>query len=61
MTPTSPDPSQQRMMMLTPLIFTIMLINFPAGLSLYYFSSNMLGVIQQFFLNREFKQYAPAT
>ncbi|MDO8432298.1 MAG: membrane protein insertase YidC [Candidatus Binatus sp.] len=61
MTPTSPDPSQQRMMMLTPLIFTIMLINFPAGLSLYYFSSNMLGVIQQFFLNREFKQYSPAT
>lgn len=61
MTPTSPDPSQQRMMMLTPLIFTIMLINFPAGLSLYYFSSNVLGVVQQYFLNREFKQYSPAT
>jgi YidC/Oxa1 family membrane protein insertase len=61
MTPTSPDPSQQRMMMLTPLIFTVMLINFPAGLSLYYFSSNVLGVIQQYFLNREFKQYSPAT
>ncbi len=60
-TPTSPDPNQQRMMMLTPLIFTIMLINFPAGLSLYYFSSNVLGVIQQYFLNREFKQYTPAT
>jgi YidC/Oxa1 family membrane protein insertase len=61
MTPTSPDPNQQRMMMLTPLIFTIMLINFPAGLSLYYFSTNVLGVIQQFILNREFKQYTPAT
>ena len=61
MTPTSPDPSQQKMMMLTPLIFTIMLINFPAGLALYYFSSNLLGVIQQYFLNREFQQYAPAT
>jgi len=60
-TPASPDPNQQRMMMLTPLIFTIMLINFPAGLSLYYFSSNVLGVIQQYFLNREFKQYTPAT
>ncbi|MGC2763830.1 MAG: membrane protein insertase YidC, partial [Candidatus Binatus sp.] len=46
MTPTSPDPNQQKMMMLTPLIFTIMLINFPAGLALYYFSSNLLGVIQ---------------
>jgi YidC/Oxa1 family membrane protein insertase len=61
MTPTTPDPNQQRMMMLTPLIFTIMLINFPAGLALYYFSSNLLGVIQQYFLNREFQQYMPAT
>jgi len=61
MTPTTPDPNQQRMMMLTPLIFTIMLINFPAGLALYYFSSNLLGVIQQYFLNLEFKQYTPAT
>jgi YidC/Oxa1 family membrane protein insertase len=61
MTPTQPDPNQQRMMMLSPLIFTIFLVNFPAGLSVYYFASNMLGVIQQFVLNREFKQYAPAT
>jgi YidC/Oxa1 family membrane protein insertase len=61
MTPTSPDPNQQKMMMLTPLIFTIMFINFPAGLVLYYFSSNLLGVIQQYFLNREFQQYTPAT
>ncbi len=61
MTPTTPDPNQQRMMMLTPVIFTIMLINFPAGLALYYFSSNLLGVIQQYFLNREFQQYTPAT
>jgi YidC/Oxa1 family membrane protein insertase len=61
MTPTTPDPNQQRMMMLTPLIFTVMLINFPAGLALYYFSSNLLGVIQQYFLNREFQQYTPAT
>jgi YidC/Oxa1 family membrane protein insertase len=61
MTPTSPDPNQQRMMMLTPLIFTIMLINFPAGLSLYYFSTNVLGIIQQYFLNKEFQQYTPAT
>jgi len=61
MTPTQPDPNQQRMMMLTPLIFTIMFINFPAGLALYYFSSNLLGVIQQYFLNREFQQYTPAT
>jgi YidC/Oxa1 family membrane protein insertase len=61
MTPTSPDPNQQRMMMLTPLIFTIMFVNFPAGLSLYYFASNVLGVVQQVFLNREFKNNSPVT
>ena len=60
MTPTSPDPNQQRMMMLTPIIFTIMFVNFPAGLSLYYFASNVLGVVQQVFLNREFKN-SPVT
>jgi len=61
MTPTQPDPNQQRMMMLSPIIFTIFFVNFPAGLSLYYFASNMLGVIQQFVLNREFKQAAPVS
>jgi YidC/Oxa1 family membrane protein insertase len=61
LTPTSPDPNQQRMMMLTPLIFTVMLVNFPSGLVLYYFASNMLGVIQQYFLNREMKAYTPAS
>jgi YidC/Oxa1 family membrane protein insertase len=61
MAPQSPDPNQQRMMMLSPIIFTIMLVNFPAGLSLYYFASNVLGIVQQFFLNREFKQLSPAT
>ncbi len=61
MTPASPDPQQQRMMMLMPIVFTVLLINFPAGLSLYYFSSNVLGIIQQLFLNREFRQQTPVT
>lgn len=56
LSPQAADPTQQRMMMFTPIVFTVMLLNFPAGLSLYYFASNMLGIIQQFFLNREFKQ-----
>lgn len=60
MAPQSPDPSQQRMMMLMPLVFTIMFLNFPAGLTLYYFCSNALGIAQQYFLNREFKQLSPA-
>ncbi len=59
MSPSSPDPNQQRMMLLMPVVFTLLFINFPAGLSLYYFASNLLGIIQQFFLNREFKQFTP--
>lgn len=59
MSPTSPDPNQQRMMMVMPVVFTLIFVNFPAGLSLYYFASNVLGIVQQFFLNREFKQFTP--
>jgi YidC/Oxa1 family membrane protein insertase len=60
MTPQSPDPSQQKMMMLMPIVFTVMFLNFPSGLTLYYFCSNVLGIAQQYFLNREFKQLSPA-
>jgi YidC/Oxa1 family membrane protein insertase len=59
MMPKAGDPNQQKMMMWMPIFFTVLFIALPAGLSLYYFASNLLGIIQQFFLNREFKQYAP--
>jgi YidC/Oxa1 family membrane protein insertase len=59
MSPSSPDPNQQRMMMVMPVVFTLIFVNFPAGLSLYYLASNVLGIVQQFFLNREFKQFSP--
>jgi YidC/Oxa1 family membrane protein insertase len=57
--PRNPDPNQQKMMMYMPLVFSLIFIELPAGLSLYYFASNLLGVVQQFILNREFKQYPP--
>jgi YidC/Oxa1 family membrane protein insertase len=58
MMPKAGDPNQQKMMMWMPIFFTVLFIALPAGLSLYYFASNLLGIIQQFVLNREFKQYA---
>jgi len=61
MMPKAGDPNQQKMMMWMPIFFTVLFIALPAGLSLYYFASNLLGIIQQFFLNREFKQYIPVT
>lgn len=61
MSPKQPDPNQQKMMMYMPVAFSLIFVNMPAGLTLYYFSSNLLGVVQQFILNREFKQVpAPA-
>jgi len=61
MMPKQPDPNQQKMMMYMPVVFSLIFLNLPAGLTLYYFSSNLLGIIQQFVLNREFQQYTPAT
>ncbi|MGH7931612.1 MAG: membrane protein insertase YidC, partial [Candidatus Binataceae bacterium] len=61
MMPRQADPSQQKMMMYMPVVFSLIFIDLPAGLSLYYLASNLLGIVQQFFLNREFQQNTPAT
>ena len=53
MTPaTTTDPNQQRMMMLMPLVFGFMFYNFSSGLVLYYLTSNLVGIAQQWFFNR---------
>jgi len=55
MTPvTATDPTQQRMMNMMPLMFGGMFIVFPvsSGLVLYILSSNLVGMAQQWYLNR---------
>ena len=52
MTPSTGDPQQQRIMMIMPLMFTFMFVNFPAGLSLYWLVNNLLTIGQQFAINR---------
>jgi len=52
MMPAAGDPAQQRMMMLMPLVFTVMFINFPSGLVLYWFASNAMSIGQQYLTNR---------
>jgi len=48
------DPAQQRMMMiLMPVMFTVMFINFPSGLVLYWLVNNLLTIGQQWWSNRE--------
>ena len=52
MTPQpSGDPNQQKMMMFMPLIFGFMFYNFASGLVLYYLTSNLVSVGQQWFFN----------
>lgn len=48
MTPMTGDPTQQKMMMLMPIIFTVMFINFPSGLVLYWLVQNIISIGQQY-------------
>jgi YidC/Oxa1 family membrane protein insertase len=52
MTPTSLDPKQNKIMMLMPVVFTFLFLNFASGLVLYWLVNNVLSIIQQFFTNR---------
>jgi len=51
--PTPPDPVQARMMWIMPLIFSVMFFFFPAGLVLYWLTNNILGIAQQWFINKQ--------
>lgn len=54
MTPmTTGDPLQQKMMMLMPVIFTVMFVNFPSGLVLYWLVNNVLSIAQQYWYNTQ--------
>lgn len=60
MAPPAGDPTQQKIMMFMPLIFTFMFIGFPAGLTLYWLTNNVLTIAQQYFVIRQPKAPAPA-
>jgi YidC/Oxa1 family membrane protein insertase len=51
-TPATVDASQQKMMLLMPLFMGFIFFNLSSGLNLYYFTSNLVGVGQQWYLNR---------
>ncbi len=52
MTPAAGDPAQQRVMMIMPLMFTFMFVNFPSGLVLYWLVNNVLTIAQQGYMTR---------
>jgi YidC/Oxa1 family membrane protein insertase len=53
MTPTTGDPAQAKMMMLLPIVFTFLFINFPSGLVLYWLVNNVLSIAQQYRINKQ--------
>jgi YidC/Oxa1 family membrane protein insertase len=52
MTPTSADPTQQKMMLIMPVVMTIFFMNFQSGLVLYWLTNNVLQIGQQYIMNR---------
>ena len=52
LTPAQVDPTQQKMMMAMPVVFTFMFLWAPSGLVLYWLTSNLLGIGQQVITNR---------
>ena len=51
--PAPTDPLQAKIMSFLPIIFTVMLASFPAGLVIYWAWSNALGILQQWAIMRK--------
>ena len=47
------DPSQRQMMLMVPIVFTFVFMNFPAGLVLYMLTNNLLSMAQQAWVKRQ--------
>jgi YidC/Oxa1 family membrane protein insertase len=58
MTPTSLDPTQNKIMMLMPVIFTFLFLNFASGLVLYWLMNNVFSIIQQYYANKKLAKEA---
>jgi YidC/Oxa1 family membrane protein insertase len=53
MTPqTTTDPAQAKMFMMMPLIFGVMFMNVSSGLVLYWLTGNVIGIVQQWYINK---------
>lgn len=52
MSPAPADPTQEKVMMMMPIMFTFMLAQFPAGLVIYWIWSNLLSMVQQWIMMR---------
>jgi YidC/Oxa1 family membrane protein insertase len=53
LTPPMPDKTQEQLQAYFPFIITLMLAKFAAGLVIYWTWSNVLGVLQQYYILRQ--------
>lgn len=51
--PPMGDPAQAKIMMLMPIFFTFIFINFPSGLVLYWLVNNVISIFQQYYITRK--------
>ncbi|MDE5832262.1 MAG: membrane protein insertase YidC, partial [Desulfovibrio sp.] len=56
MSPAPADPMQAKIMMFLPLIFTVLFLNFPSGLVIYWLVNNILTIFQQWLSMRKAKR-----
>ena len=54
MSPPMGDPTQAKMMMLMPVIFTFIFINFSSGLVLYWLVNNIVSISQQYYITKKY-------
>jgi YidC/Oxa1 family membrane protein insertase len=54
MSPPAGDPTQAKMMLLMPVVFTFIFINFSAGLVLYWLVNNVLSIAQQSYIQKKY-------
>ena len=59
LSPPAPDPTQQKVMQLMPVIFTFFMAPFAVGLLIYWTWSNVITVVQQYVLMRHYKVDTP--
>ena len=52
MNPPPPDPMQAKVLMVMPAFFTVLFLQFPSGLMLYWIVNNTLSILQQMFITR---------
>ena len=58
--PAPPDPMQAKIMMFMPVVFTVMFLNFPSGLVLYWLTNNILGITQQWWVMKQVENQKPS-